>query len=255
MRNLAAIALVAACGGSDDYAIDPNHPPTTPPETKHDAGLVMFDGPDNDAVVVDAAPAMIAGRVCLYVDARATTTCQATGALNFKVTLGSGAAMTTAMTAADGTFSIAMPVQTTDAAADLLWHVTDASLETSVMRLSEGKLIPAITATNYTMLEDNNAIASNDIGTGAVIARITEGGNKLKGATADATPQQLFAAFYDGTNPQVWLQTATGAAGVAWFPDASLGNLTVTATYMAKTAKVTLPIEDQAITYTVIDLP
>jgi len=250
MRHLAALTMIAACGGGDDYAIDPNHPPGMPPGGTIDAWLVLTDAGFDAGV--DAAPTMVAGRVCLYVDARAPTTCQQTGAGGLKVTLGTTTASTMATTAADGTFSIAVPAGTPTS---FLWHVSDPTLETSVMRYAEGKLIPAISITNYALLEDNNGVASNDVGTGAVIARITIAGAPIKGATATASPQQLYAPFYDGTNPQVWLQAATGAAGVAWFPDASLGTLTVTATYMTQHAAAMLPIEDQSITYTVLDLP
>lgn len=242
----ALVLLLAACGGSDDYAIDPDHgtnPP--PPGGKHDAGFSVNDGTTDDAVV--DATAMLAGRVCLFSDARAFTTCQSTGVGGLTVKLDTQ----TATTNADGTFTMAMPTGTTT---NLLWHVTGALLQTSVMRYSEGNLIPAITIANYNMLEDNNGVSSMQLGTGAVIANVLAGGTKVKGATVDVTPQQLYAPYYDGTNPQVWLQVSTGAAGVVWQPDATLGSLTAKATFNTLSATLILPIEDQSITYTTFAL-
>lgn len=203
----------------------------------------MIDAPDG----TDDGSAVIAGRVCLVADLRLPTAgCAATGADNITVTLGTK----TALTAVDGTFTIAVP-----SGSSLTWRATGAAIISSVMPFSVDFVIPAITVDNYGNLLITNGVLLSP-GQGSVIARVVQGATLTAGATASAQPTPQFATLYDGISPTAWQGTATATFGVAWVTGIPVGATTLTATPPSGNPQAAvIPVEDQAITFVTIEIP
>ena len=237
MKWLFAIAL-AACtsSGTDKLPIVPGG-----------GGIPGGTGGKQDAAVYDGNDGGgLAGRVCLVGDARALATCASAGAEGLTVTLGGA----TAMTAADGTFTIAAPQGT-----NLTWHVTGTNLVTSVMAYSATPQVPALTQATYNELLNSNGIILVS-GQGSLFVRVLQAGAPLAGATASILPAAT-EINYEGTTATAWDGHATGAHGVAWIAGEAVGNASVTVTPPTGTPATIapIPVEDGAITFVATDFP
>lgn len=203
-------------------------------------------GPD---AAVDAVGdgGMLSGRVCLATDARALTTCAATGAGAITVTLGDSAGVT----ADDGTFAIAPPSVPAST-----WVASRNDLMTSVVPFTSSPKIPALAQTTYANLEANNGVLLSQ-GVGSVFVQVEMAGAPVAGATATIAPSSQYTPFYDGDSAVVWNQNATGAHGTVWFPGAEIGNASVSVTPAGGSATVlpSVPVADGALTFVVVAIP
>ena len=240
MKRTLLLAMVAACQASngDDFSVEPGGPGGT--GMRVDASLI-------DAFDPDALP-VISGRVCLVRDLRAPTAgCAGSGADNITVTLGSR----TAVTSADGSFSIMKP-----AGSNLVWRASRPGIiVTSVVPFGPDTTIPAIGVQDYLDLQGANSVVIV-AGQGSIVTRIERNNTAQPGVTAAVSPTAAFATKYDGTTALAWTELATSTRGTVWLPGTELGTNTVTAT-PATGAPTTLNVlvEDQSITYVTIDLP
>ncbi|MBX3158777.1 MAG: hypothetical protein KF773_22610 [Deltaproteobacteria bacterium] len=245
MRLLAGGVLawfVAVAGCHDALEHYPVNPGGGPPGT---GGPGVPDAP---GVGLDGAPGTITGRVCLLVDLRRLSTC-AVQAPGITVTLGTSVAIT----AADGTFTIQVPLGST-----LVWRVGGANLTTSVIPFSAAApLLPVIRDADYLDLLTSNGVLLSDL-QGSVVARLVRNGAPLPGAAVAVAPTTPFPVFYDGNSALVWNQNATGPAGLAWIPGADATQpltLAITPALEPPTSAVQVRVENQAITFVVIDVP
>ncbi len=248
MRQVALLIFAVACkqGSGDDFAVLPPDP-VPPPNPAADAAI--GDG-GVDAAAIDAEVG-ISGRVCLISDPRAQSTCKATGAGGFVVTIDTK----TATTADDGSFVIAMPTGT-----DLLWQVSSTKLETSVMPFGTVNQIPAMLLDDYVNLEGDNGAEVQDITSGEVFVSVVHAGAPLANAKAGASPQAAYGPFYDSSSAIAWNSgptDGTGAAGIAWFAGIEQGAATLSVTPMSGTLipVPNVPVVASAITWIVVDVP
>jgi len=245
----ALAVLVAGCtsaGGGDDYPVGGGGAGggTSGPRT---------DGGTDAGGTGDGGQPMIRGRVCLVSDLRrlidaAPGDCATTGAGGLNVSLGGPA---TALTAADGSFSI--PAQD---GFNLTWRVTGMNLVTSIVPVSASTLLPAIRDAVYGDLKNASGVLVAP-GEGSIVARLVRGGAPVTGATAQIIGGESAQTLYDGASATVWSTISTGTFGVAWLPDNVAGSRTMRIVYGAsQTAfSVPVPIFDQAITFVTIALP
>ncbi len=247
MRQVVLLVLVAACKkAGDDY-------PVLPPDMTIDPTLVdaaTHDGGGGDAAAIDALVG-IAGRVCLYTDARAQQVCKPTGAGGLTVNVGGK----TATTAADGSFTIGTPTGTNP-----VWHVSGAMITTSVMPFGSSNQIPAILASDYLDLEGQNGASVQALSDGEAFVRVVHAGAPLANAKGGSAPQSTYGPLYDTGNALVWNSGAnqgTGAAGMVWFPGIAAGTATLSVTPPGGSPIPipNVPIEGQSITYLLVDTP
>lgn len=205
-------------------------------------------GPGVDAASdgTDGGPTLV-GRVCLLADARDFTTCQLAGAGGLTVALGTA----TAITADDGSFTIAAVAGT-----NLVWRVSGGNIVPSLMPAGTLTQIPAIDATTYgTLQADNGVLLTTD--QGSLMVRVASSNAALAGASVRSMPAPQYGPFYDGSNAQIWSQSATGAFGTAWLPGITPGatSLEVTPSGGSATAVGSVPVEAVTITYVFADIP
>lgn len=205
MKRLVAIALIAACSNEEagvDFPIQPGGGGGVGGSTRVDAAV--------DAAG-DAGDAEITGRVCVLVqDLRTLTNCATTGADNLTVTLGTSVATT----AADGTFTIMRPTDTTG----LSWLVTGDVIVSSRIAFGSTTTLPAFGEAAYlTMVSENQALTSEV--TAGMVVRVRQAGAPVVGATVATVPDPGSLIYYDGVDDSTW-ETAvgTGSSGVAWIP-------------------------------------
>jgi hypothetical protein len=198
------------------------------------------------AVEGDASTTELTGRVCLLSDARDPSTCAATGANGFTVTLGTQ----TVTTGADGSFTMMRPSGT-----GLVWFVSGTGIEPSAMRLASGTTIPAISSLLYgDMIAGMSAIVSTD--TGAVIARLQRGGDPLTGAVAIPSPVPDSETYYDGAGVTAWDFDATGPFGVVWISAIAPGTASLaldTGSFQATVGGI--PVYAGTITFELAEIP
>jgi hypothetical protein len=184
------------------------------------------------------------GRVCLVDDLRLpddVNQCRNTGASGFTVTLGTE----TATTLADGTFTM-----TESTGEGLVWHVSGATIVTSVMSKGPSNVIPAITSADYQTLLDANLIAVQ-AGQGSIVARIIDNASTpLVDAQAATTPAAAVATRYDGASDTIWNLGATGPLGMAWLVGVPAGLPVLAVTPLNQNAQTTnIAVESGAITF------
>jgi hypothetical protein len=231
-----ALGLLGCTRSTTDFPVDPNG------GGGHGGGGGGTGGSGEDAAS-DGGP--LAARVCLVSDLRTPTIgCATTGADNLTVTL-DGA---TATTFADGSFTIANPISSTP-----VWHVTGATIETSVVTFSTARILPAVRTNTYLQMIGTNGVAIDDT-EGSIIAMvIAANGSPFVNATAVATPPsvQNNVIFYDDADPITWGQAATSTSGVVWAPALAAGSstLAVTGTPSGSASVPNIPVEAKAITY------
>jgi hypothetical protein len=171
------------------------------------------------------------------------------GASGLSVRLGGSASV---QTSADGSFAI--PAQP---GTNLAWRVSGLGLITSIVPVSTSALLPAIREEAYFGLKGSNGIVVSP-GQGSIVARIirssSTGTTAVSGATAEVAGGDSLPTRYDGTNKLVWEPTATGALGVAWVPNNSVGARELRVEQGTTLLSVPLAIVDQAITFVTIAL-
>lgn len=246
----AALVLVAACNNSNNYPVlggggGGGHSGT-------DAGSAIDAATDGASDAVPGDAGTIAGRVCLLSDVRDLTSCASTGAAGLTVTLGTGSGAGSATTADDGSFTLTKPAGT-----GLLWQVTGATIVTSSMAFGTQTIIPAVTSTDYGNLQGSNGVVAAP-GQGAVMARITQAGSPLAGATASANPaSQQYLVYYAGSDANQWNTTATDARGTAWLPGLATTQpaiVTVAAAGGTPSATFNVTVPDMGIAFVMPDL-
>ena len=200
MRALIVLALLGACTKEpgEGFPIHPGGGGGTGSSFVNDAAI-----PDPDG------PTAITGRVCMLVDDPRMLNCAADGAAGLTVGLGTSSAVTLA----DGTFTLTPPANTMD----LYWTVDGTNIKSSAQKMTATMLtLPVLAQSLYDdMVTATNANVSN--GTGGILLRITRAG-AVTGATVAA---QLFPdseVYYDGVEPGEWQTDATGTFGISWIP-------------------------------------
>jgi hypothetical protein len=243
MKRLVMCALVlAACGEEpgEMYPIQPGGGGGAGGSSRTDAAVDASgdDGP-------------ISGRVCLIVAnlrSVSSNACAATGAGELTVALGAETAMTTA----DGSFTIARPATT-----ELYWAVTGGGIEGSLVKFGAtfgtgtAPLLPAFGTVAYEQMAFNNSIT---LGVTGMIVRVTKAGAPVTGATVDTDPDAQI--FYDGDTDDTWLDESTGAFGVAWIPaiGGSLAQLAITVNDR-QTTFADVQLNANALTFVVAEIP
>ena len=239
MKWLAALVVVAplaACEQPPDpHPINPSGGGGTGTSTKPDAAVF------NDAAL------MVTGRVCLLSAPQKLTGCDATGAGDITVQLGT--ASTT--TAIDGTFTLMRDA----AAPGTDWIVSALDLKTSVIKFGTTTTLPSITNVNYDLMV-TSLQATLTAGQGALMTRITHTGAAVAGATVVTLPASDSATYYDGPDLTSWQLEQTGPNGVAWVPSLQTGTAQLTVTSNAKQTSFAghLVLED-AITFVLAEIP
>lgn len=240
----AACVLVAACSSSNNYPVLGGGGGGM--SGGRDAGGRIDAATDGATDAVPGDGGAIAGRVCLLTDLRDLTSCASTGASGLKVTLGTASATT----ADDGSFTLTKPAGT-----GLVWQVTGDTIVTSSMAFGAKATIPAATTTDYANLQGGNGVVAA-AGQGAIMARITQAGSPLAGATASANPASQQYPVYYATDTQ-WTTTATGARGTAWLPGLASTQpaiVTVAASGGTPSATFSVTVPDQGIAFVMPDL-
>ena len=237
MRRAWFLVLLVACKASDDGDDFP----------------VVPGGPSVPSTIVDAAPPdtvspdggmTITGRVCIVSDIRTLTPCGA--AQGITVTLGTR----TTTTGTDGTFTIPAP-----SSGGLVWRAAKVGFVSSVVPFGVATTIPMIDEEAYLALQNANGVVLS-AGQGSIAVRVIRNGAAQAGAVATVQPFAEYPVKYDGPTSLAWTQTSTGAAGAIWVPGAVLGTNIVTVTPTSGNgASASVLVEDQAITYTTIELP
>jgi hypothetical protein len=236
MKVLATLLLVCAACGGDDIELYPISPGGGGP-----GGLSLPDASDADG----DSGVPLAGRVCLVTDARTPTNCANIGADGLTVTLG----MRTAITAADGTFSINVVTGTAN-----VWRVTGTDIVSSAMAVGSPNIIPVISSALYAQMV-SDSVATAPTGRGAIIAKLTTNDVPRIGATAVATGTT--SVLYDGANATNWLQGATGNLGVVWTTDLAAGTatLTIDTAELTQQTVANIPVFADTITWLFVDVP
>jgi hypothetical protein len=197
------------------------------------------------------ADLLITGRVCLLVDNPQTlSTCAASGVAGLTVAL-DGA---TALTADDGTFTIARPSGTVG----LVWQVSGTDLVTSVMKFGAMGAMPTLPAMPRVVYEQMIVAVNPPLGagSGALMTRITRSGFAVSGATVTTRPPTDSITFYDGTSAIDWRTDATGSSGVAWIPSIVPGTAELIVTANATdTVFTNIPVVADAITFVFAEIP
>ncbi len=241
MRMWPVLFALAACnsGAGDDYAVIPGGGNTLTGGS---------NGGSRDAAVGDGGDgSMPTGRVCLMTDLRTPTlNCSTTMAGGLTVTLGSQ----TAMTAADGSFSLVPPIGNL-----LVWHVRGTLLVTSAIPYSGQTVLPAITDAAYNDLLQSNSVTMVQPGQGSLVMQVVRNSVALAGAKMALTSQNNI--LYDANDATQWNQnTTTGTRGVIWAPGVAAGTLSYTITpAVGNKLTGTVAIEDQTITFVTQEVP
>jgi hypothetical protein len=239
-RLLLVAGLVAFLGACKDDG--GNRFPIVPGSGGEGSSMSMVDA----AIEGDAPTSQLTGRVCLISDARDPSTCAASGADGFAVTLASE----TVTTGADGSFTMTRPSGTS-----LVWFVSGTGIEPSAMRFAGGTTIPVISSLLYgEMIAAMSAIITVD--TGAIIARLQRAAAPLTDAVVVASPLPDSETYYDGPGVTAWDLDATGPLGVTWISAIAPGTASLaldTGTFQATVGGI--PVYAGTITFELAEIP
>lgn len=244
MKAIAMLLIVCAACRGDDIELYPNVNPGG-------GGLSGGFGTGTDASSGDGDSGVpISGKVCLITDARSpTTNCAASGAGDLTVTLGTRMATTMA----DGSFTIFVNTGSSN-----VWRVTGTGIVASAMTFGGGNNIPALTTQVYTDMISANPTAAVPAGSGSIIAKLSNSGGALVGATATTAPPTAGAVLYDGADNVNWSTTSTGTLGVVWAPGITPGtttSMTVTTALQVQQQLTGIPVFADTITYVFANVP
>jgi hypothetical protein len=180
--------------------------------------------------------------------------CSIKGAGGLSVNMGAATATTTA----DGSFTIE-PDATTNIATTPI-SVTGAGVVASQTSVRGSNIVPVMTKDLFDQMALATGITT-ETDSGAIMATVdTSDGLAARGITASANPAIAAGPFFDstgGTSP--WTLDATGARGVAFFPNVSTvgpTNLTFTdPTTAGETTVDGIQVVNGGITYVDATLP
>jgi hypothetical protein len=200
------------------------------------------------------ASARISGRVCVLADPQILDACSIKGAGGLTVNMGAATATTTA----DGSFSLE-PDAGTDLARTPI-SVTGAGVVASQTSIHGANIVPVMSNDLFNQMVLATGITTES-NAGAILATVdTNAGLAASGITASANPALAAGPFFDstgGTSP--WTLDATGARGVAFFPNVSTaGPTSLTFTNPATAGETTvdgIQVVDGGITYVDATLP
>lgn len=233
--RLLLLVLVAGCHTSEmDYPVGGGGGGGNGGTFRDDAAI---DGSGSGSAFVATA--------CVLTDVRDLTSCRTTGSAGLTVTLGTA----TAITADDGSFTIAAP-----AIAGVLWDVTDVTRSTvvqSVTAFTGQTRIPVMDAVAFTELRNINGVLPV-AGTGSVMIRVTRGGVPVTGEQVVVSPTNDIDTFYDpAIAGDAWTTTGTGAFGTAYLPNVTPGtaSLTLSAGGTMQGTLSGIPITDGGVTF------
>jgi hypothetical protein len=254
----AVLLWLAACqaGAGDDY----------PPGGGGGGPIAVGSGGNHSDGGVGDGGGRLTGRVCLIADLRRVgdaTACAATGAGGLNVALGIGPSTTagtrTATTQDDGGFAIDAPM-----GAGFTWHVTGPVTGTkviapSVMLFGTSNTIPVIAAARYSDLVSENGALISDL-EGSIVVRVVHRAAAVSAIVA-SSQAATNPTFYDAAaSADVWTTTSTGGFGVAWLPGVTVpAQASPVAVALSQqgtvVASASLPVENQAITFAIQELP
>jgi hypothetical protein len=162
------------------------------------------------------ASARISGRVCVLADPQILDACSIKGAGGLNVAMGAA----TATTAPDGSFTLE-PDATTNVATTPI-SVTGTGVVASQTSVRGSNIVPVMSNDLFNQMVLATGITTES-NAGAILATVdTNAGLAASGVTASANPALAAGPFFDttgGTSP--WTLDATGARGVAFFPNVS----------------------------------
>jgi hypothetical protein len=224
-------------------------------------GCTDADGPKYEVVAPSGtgttggggtSTAKVTGRVCVLADPQLLTACSISGGGGLSVTQGSA----TATTANDGSFSFE-PDGTSPANTPI--SVTGTGVVASQASAGGQNIVPVMSndmynrmvlATGITITPDSGAILANVANSAGVSAT---------GITATSNPTGTSGPFFDGTGESPWSLDATGARGVAFFPNVTTqGPTSLTFTDPTTAGETTVDgvqVVDGGITYVDVALP
>ena len=160
--------------------------------------------------------ARISGRVCVLADPQILDACSIKGAGGLSVAMGAA----TATTSPDGSFTLE-PGATTNIAVTPI-SVTGTGVVASQTSVHGANIVPVMSNDMFNRMALATGITTES-NAGAILATIdTNAGLAAQGVTATANPALAAGPFFDstgGTSP--WTLDATGARGVAFFPNVS----------------------------------
>jgi len=167
--------------------------------------------------------ARISGRVCVLADPQILDACSIKGAGGLTVAMGSA----TATTSADGSFTIEPTPNEgnggSGGTATAPFSVTGTGIVPSqrAMAANGSTIIPVMSNDLYNQMVLATGITTEP-DTGSVLASITTPtGFPKPGITATADPALAAGPYFDATGTSPWTLNATGARGVAYFPNIS----------------------------------
>lgn len=205
------------------------------------------DGDGNDPPTTDAPPNVptMRAQVCIVKDLRTPETCETTNAVGLTVELGGA----TATTAADGTFTIAIPPAGTTAyvvrGSNAVIRTVSTSSRYAATQLSATlPIVPVVDADRFQRTLADSAVALA-AGQGAILVK-----SARIGATVAATPVSAFAPIYSDSEVFLWNGTKIGTTGTALVAGLPAGDadLVYTAPGGTQTADFDVPVLDGAVT-------
>jgi hypothetical protein len=197
---IAALLSVAGCWyGQDDF-------PTAP------AGNTVNPVPVTP-VVPGGFGNVFVGRVCILVNPLVFDGCTLVGANNLTVAF----AGQTAITAADGTFTVHVPRVTTG----LTFTVSGPQIVTSNVAFTSG-FVPVLSTVIYQQMLTVIGFAPQT-GQGAVLMATSHAGVPMSNVAVAATPATSGGTFYAGANAMHWNGSSTGPSGITWLPGQPVG--------------------------------
>jgi hypothetical protein len=163
----------------------------------------------------------------------------------------------TATTTADGSFTIE-PDATTNIATTPI-SVTGPGVVASQTSVHGSNIVPVMSNDLFNQMVLATGITTES-NAGAILATIdTNAGLAASGVTASANPALAVGPFFDSTGTSPWTLDATGARGVAFFPNVSTaGPTTLTFSNAATGGETTIDgvqVVDGGITYVDATLP
>jgi hypothetical protein len=197
--------------------------------------------------------ARISGRVCVLADPQILDACSIKGAGGLSVNMGAATATTTA----DGSFTIE-PDATTNIATTPI-SVTGAGVIASQTSVHGSNIVPVMSNDLFDQMVLATGITT-EANSGAIMATVnTNAGLAARGVTATANPTLAAGPFFDSTGTSPWTLDATGARGVAFFPNVStIGPTSLTFTDPTTAGETTVDgvqVVDGGITYVDATLP
>jgi hypothetical protein len=159
--------------------------------------------------------ARITGRVCVLADAQILNACAIKGAGGLGVAMGAS----TTTTNPDGSFTLQTDGTANPATTPIA--VSGAGIVPSQAAVSETNIVPVMSNDLFNQMVLATGIETES-NSGAIMATVdTNAGLPATGITASANPALAAGPFFDSTGESPWTLDATGARGVAFFPNVS----------------------------------